>query len=528
MTAPGVISAAAFAAGAEPSVSFTDILAFFDAGDYTIAREVLQRGIAAVFVIAFVSAIAQFPALLGERGLLPAPRLIARSSGRRLPSIFRLRPFRYSDRMLRLTAALGVAVAASLVLGLPQLGPPWLPLIAFALLWVLYLSIVNIGQVFYGFGWESLLLECGVIAAFLGSNQTAPPLLVMVFFWWLVVRIELGAGLIKMRGDSSWRDLTAMTFHHETQPMPGPLSRQAHLLPRSVHRAETLGNHLVQLGMPLLLFAPQPIAGIATLLIIATQLWLVLTGNFAWLNVLTIVVAFSGVSDSVLGWIVGHGWPGWSWFGLPLEDGGTDAASRSAEAGAAVTASASPLWWLALTTLAFLVGAWLSVPAVRNLFSRNQLMNASFNRLGIGNAYGAFGSVTQLRREVEIEGTLAENPGESDWHAYGFKGKPGDVRRRPRQFAPYHLRLDWLMWFLALGGGSALWFERLIRALLDADAATLRLLRHDPFGGAPPRAIRVRVFAYRFATRAEKRETGAVWVRDELATLVPPVSRGQW
>lgn len=502
------------------ATAIADVFGFLDAGDYTIAREVLQRGIAAVFAIAFASAIAQFPALLGERGLLPAPAFIARTSGRRLPSIFRLRAFRYSDRMLRGVAAVGVAVAASVVLGLPQLGPPWVPLLAFATLWVLYLSIVNIGQVFYGFGWESLLLEAGAIAAFLGSRESAPPLLIMMFFWWLVVRIELGAGLIKLRGDSSWRDLSAMTYHHETQPMPGPLSRLAHLLPTTVHRAETLGNHVVQLGMPLLLFAPQPIAGWAATLIIVTQLWLVVTGNFAWLNWMTIIVAFSGVSNSFLGWITGQSTSSasWSWFGVQL--GG-----QSQPDAVGVTASASPTWWLALTTVVFLIFAWLSVPAMANLFSREQLMNAGFNRLGIGNAYGAFGSVTQVRREVVIEGTLAEHPGDDDWRAYEFKGKPGAVAYRPRQFAPYHLRLDWQMWFLALGDWNARWFARLVGKLLVADRALLRLLRVDPFGGVAPRAVRARVFSYRFATRAEKRETGDIWMRQELAVLVQPTSR---
>lgn len=512
--------------------AWTNALQVLDADDYTIAREVLQRGTAAVFAVALASAIAQFPALLGDRGLLPAPRFIARTSGRSVPSIFRLRWFSYSDAKLRVSAAVGIALAASLVIGLPQLGPPWLPLLAFALLWVLYYSIVNIGQRFYGFGWESLLLETGAIVAFLGSSQNAPPLLIMVFVWWLVVRVEFGAGMIKMRGDRSWRDLTAMNYHHETQPMPGPLSRQAHLLPTPFHKMETLGNNVIQLGAPWLLFAPQPIAGFAAALIVLTQLWLVVTGNFAWLNWITIVIGFSGLSDSFLAWITGHGWPGWSWFGVPLGSGsgagggsGGDAAPGTAEAGVGAAASVSPLRWFVLTTVVFIVYAWLSAPAMANLFSSGQLMNASFNRWGIGNAYGAFGSVTQLRREVVIEGTLAENPRADDWHAYEFKGKPTDVMRRPRQFAPYHLRLDWQMWFLALGAWNEVWFERLIVKLLEGDAATLRLLRSDPFGGEPPAAIRARVFAYRFSTREEKRETGAIWVRDELATLVRPVTR---
>ena len=143
---------------------------WFDAGDYEVARLVLQRGVAAVYLIAFVSAINQFPALVGEHGLLPAPRLLARTRFRELPSLFH---WRYSDRMLLALAWFGVAVAAALVLGLPQLGPPWLPMLAFLLLWAAYLSIVNIGQTFYGFGWESLLLEAGFVVAFLGSNEVA-------------------------------------------------------------------------------------------------------------------------------------------------------------------------------------------------------------------------------------------------------------------------------------------------------------------------------------------------------------------
>ncbi|SEB46538.1 Lipase maturation factor [Paramicrobacterium humi] len=483
-------------------MQWTDWLTWASASDYTIAREIIERGVAAIFIVAFASAIAQFPALLGEHGLLPAPAFIARTSAKRFPSLFR---WRYSDRMLRLTAAIGIALAASVVLGLPQLGPSWVPLAVFAVMWVFYLSIVNVGQTFYGFGWESLLLEAGAIVGLLGSNEAAPPFLIILFLRWLIFRLEFGAGMIKMRGDRTWRDLTAMYYHHETQPMPNPVSRFAHLLPKPVHRLETLGNHIVQLGMPWLLFFPQPIASFAACLIILTQLWLVISGNFAWLNWITIVIAFCGISDSFFDWITGHGWPGWGWEHIGEGAGGP-----------------MPIWWLVLTTLAFLGLAALSWQPVLNLFSRRQLMNASFNRWHLVNAYGAFGSVTQLRREVIVEGTMSDDPGPTDWKPYEFKGKPGDPTRVPRQFAPYHLRLDWLMWFLALGSWDDVWFQRFLQRLLEADAATLRLLRVDPFHGERPRMVRARLFAYRFATREERRRTGLWWMRDELATLVPP------
>lgn len=471
---------------------------WFDATGSEFARQVLQRGTAALYLVAFLSTFAQFPALLGERGLSPV-RDYLRYSARRLPTIFR---WHYSDRMLRILCLVGILIAATLVVGLPQAGPPWVPLLAFLVIWALYLSIVTAGQTFYSFGWESLLLEAGFVVAFLGSNEVAPPLLVIVFLRWLVFRLEFGAGMIKMRGGREWRDLTALMYHHETQPMPNPLSRWAHLLPPWVHRLEVIGNHLAQLVVPFLVFAPQPVASIAALIILATQLWLVLTGNFAWLNWLTIVLATSALGDDVVHALI----PAW-----PAEHDYAE----------------TPLWF---TIVVIAVVGWLTVlsffPA-RNLLSRRQLMNSSFNRFHLVNAYGAFGSVTKHRDEIEIEGALAESPTEDDWVPYAFKGKPGDPRRIPGQFAPYHLRLDWLMWFLALGAPGGDWFRALLVRLLEADRPTLKLLAGDPFDGARPRWVRARIVPYRFATRAERRATGMWWMRGEPRSFVDPVGVGR-
>ena len=467
------------------------------AGDeYTIAREILERGVAALYLIAFVSAVNQFPALLGENGLLPARRFLRHPYARTQPTLFR---WRYSDGLLRAVAWTGAALSALIVAGVVQLAPSYVFVPVFLIVWFLYLSIVNIGQTFYGFGWESLLCEAGFVVAFLGAWDTAPPITIVFFVRWLVFRLEFGAGMIKMRGDRSWRDLTALYYHHETQPMPNPLSRTAHLLPKWFHRFEVLGNHFAQLVVPWFLFAPQPVASVAAAIVILTQLWLVATGNFAWLNVITIVLAFSAVSDPLIAWKFGGG--------------------------AQIGAAQVPLWYaivVLLVTLFLLVLSWQ--PLV-NLFSRHQLMNASFNRWHLVNAYGAFGSVTKERYEVVVEGT-ADDPYDAGatWEEYGFKGKPGDVRRLPRQYAPYHLRLDWLMWFLALGSRDTAWFQMFLLRLLEADRPTLKLLRRDPFGGEPPRAVRATMYLYRFTTRAEKRATGDRWVRSEVGALVPPVS----
>ncbi|MEO6200334.1 MAG: lipase maturation factor family protein [Cryobacterium sp.] len=470
---------------------------WFTAGEYEIARQILQRGVAAFYLIGFVSAINQFPALLGEHGLLPVPRFVSLVRFRQSPSVFH---WRYSDRMLLGVAWGGAAVSALLIAGLPQLGPPWLPMAAFLLLWAGYLSIVNVGQTFYSFGWESLLLEAGFVVAFLGSNEVAPPVTIVFFLRWLVFRLEFGAGLIKIRGGREWRDLTALMYHHETQPMPNPVSWFVHHLPRWFHRGEVLGNHVVQLIVPFLLFAPQPVASVAAGVIILSQLWLVLTGNFAWLNWITIVLAFAAIDDAAFRVVLPT---------VPAEG----------------VVPEPPTWFVVVVLAVTLFLVALSYQPARNLLSRRQLMNASFNRYHLVNAYGAFGTVTKERFEVVVEGSAAEHPAEeAGWLAYEFRGKPGDPQRMPRQFAPYHLRLDWLMWFLALGARDTRWFETFIVRLLEGDGPTLRLLRLNPFPGAPPRRIRARVFLYRYSTPAERRATGDWWVRAEVGLLVAPVA----
>ena len=479
---------------------------WFGTGDYDIAREVLQRGIAAIFLIAFASALAQFPALLGENGLLPVRDFVARVPFRSTPSLFH---WRYSDRLLRLVAWSGIALAASVVLGLPQLGPAWLGMIVFLLLFAGYLSIVNVGQTFYGFGWESLLVEAGFVVAFLGSAEVATPVPILFFLRWLVFRLEFGAGMIKLRGGREWRDLTALFYHHETQPMPNPVSWFVHHLPRWFHRGEVLANHTVQLIAPFLLFAPQPVASIAAGVIVLSQLWLVLTGNFAWLNWITIVLAAAAVDDAAFRWVGGLFVP----------------ALRAPESAAPAAAAGEQPPWFVVVVLAVTVGLLvLSYWPARNLLRRRQLMNASFNPFHLVNAYGAFGTVTKERFEVIVEGSDSADPRDpTAWRVYEFRGKPSDVARMPGQFAPYHLRLDWLMWFLALGSRESRWFEMFLARLLQGDRATLRMLAHNPFADQPPRYVRARVFLYRFSTPAERRAEHVWWVRTEVGTLVPPV-----
>ncbi|OBA84714.1 hypothetical protein A5662_04960 [Mycobacteriaceae bacterium 1482268.1] len=473
-------------------------MGWLTAPEWWWGRLVLERGVAAVYVVAFVCAARQFRGLIGDRGMLPVREFLARRSFRATPTLFHLH---YSDTAFATVSWAGAALSLAMVLGLADAVPTWAAMLLWLLLWVLNLSIVNVGQIWYSFGWESLLLEAGLLVAFVGNDDVAPPVLMMWLVRWLLFRVEFGAGLIKLRGDRCWRDLTCLDYHHETQPMPGPLSWFFHHLPRPFHRVEVAGNHFAQLIVPFGLFAPQPVASIAAAIITITQLWLVLSGNFSWLNWVTIVLAVSVIDTSTAAAVLGISAP-------------TDIPATQ------------PLWY-AVVVVAFavliVIRSWY--PA-RNLVSRRQRMNATYDSVHMVNTYGAFGSISRTREEVILEGTSASDPyDETTWVEYDFKGKPGDVRRMPRQWSPYHLRLDWLMWFLSLSPSYAqTWLIALCRGLLTNDEAIIRLLRTNPFPDTPPTYVRATLYRYRFSTAHELRSEHVWWHRERIGEYLAPIA----
>jgi len=464
--------------------------------DYWLSRFIIQRGLGFIYLIAFLVAFNQFRPLLGENGLLPVPKFLDRTTFKQFPGIFQ---WIYSDRFFGWVAGSGIFLSLLALFGISDAGPLWFSMLIWLLLLALYLSIVNAGQIFYGFGWESLLLEAGFYAIFLGPLHYASPLIMIFLLRWLVFRVEFGAGLIKMRGDTCWRNLTCLNYHHETQPQPNPLSRFFHNLPESVHKFETLSNHVVQLGVVWLLFAPQPVASYAAALIVLSQGYLIVSGNYAWLNWLTLLLAFSGFSDGFFSQFIS--------FNVPSE-------------------LAYPIYFQGLVAALAAVVVYLSINPVKNMISPGQRMNASFNNLHLVNTYGAFGSVTKERREIVIEGTSDKTVDDStDWKAYEFKGKPGDPFRTPPQIAPYHLRLDWQMWFAAMKDvRSSPWFIRLVLKLLQNQKSVTGLLKTNPFKEEAPRFIRARLYVYRFTTSAEKKESGRVWTRDFKYEYMQPQS----
>jgi hypothetical protein len=468
---------------------------------YWYSRLVFERGLALIYLIAFVAVVNQFVPLLGERGLLPVPRFIEAVPFRVSPSLFY---FHATDVMFRAAGWLGILLSLMALSGAVQSRSGLAAGVMWALLWVLYLSFVNVGQTFYGFGWESLLLEVGFFTIFAGSGTTPPPVILNWIYRWTLFRLMFGAGLIKLRGDPCWRDLTCLDYYFETQPIPNPLSWYFHWLPRSVLHGGVAFNHFVELIVPFGYFLPQPFAGIAGLITIVFQLTLIVSGNLSWLNWLTLVLAFTTLDNRFLAW-------------LPI----SVPALRPVPLGHR---------WV-VYGLGVLV-AILSISPTVNMLSPNQVMNTSFNPLQIVNTYGAFGSITRERYEIVIEGTADETLGPATkWREYEFKGKPGDPARRPTQIAPYHLRLDWLMWFAAMGTASDQeWFSPLVVKLLEGDTGTIGLMSANPFPERPPRWIRALMYRYTFTTKDERERTGRWWNRTLVSEYFPAVQlsrRGQ-
>jgi hypothetical protein len=317
------------------------------------------------------------------------------------------------------------------------------------------------------------------------------------------MKIMWGAGLIKLRGDSCWRDLTCLDFHFETQPVPSPLTPYFHALPHWAHAVGVVFNHLVELGAPFLVLGPRRVRHVGGALMLALQLILIASGNLAFLNWLTLVSILACFDDGLWRRI------------LP---------SRLVARAQGSSSDAVPSLAQGLTIAAVTVGiVALSIVPTINLLSGAQLMNSSFTRLPIVNTYGAFGSVGRERAQLVFEGT-ADNTitPATKWLPYAFKCQPGDPARRPCWMSPYQYRLDWLLWFAAMGSpGDYPWAVHLVWKLLAADPAALSLLADDPFHGVPPRYIRVDLYRYRLAPRGSK----AWWQRDRIAPWLPPLGR---
>jgi hypothetical protein len=480
------------------------------ADTYWLTRFVLLRWTGFVYLVAFYVAARQLAPLVGAEGLTPASLFFHQVSEQlggswsgfmALPSIFW---WNCSDTWLRVVPWIGVVISCVVLAGYANA-------LMMAVLWIFYMSIVHVGQGWYGYGWEIQMLEVGFLAIFLCPLLDArpfplrpPPWQIIILFRWLIVRIMLGSALIKLRGDSCWTDLTALYYHFETQPIPNPISRWFHFLPHPVLQFGVIWTFVVELGAPWFAFGPRWPRYIAGALIVSFQLTLIVSGNLSFFNWLTILPALACFDDR---------------FWRKIAPTFLTSYAVEAQLAAKPSRAMNGVVW-AVTALV----AVLSIQPALNLLSPHQAMNTSYDPLHLVNTYGAFGTVGRERPVIIFEGTDSADPATAaDWKEYPYVGSPWDPKLSPPFIAPYQPHLDWQLWFAAMATYREYpWTLNLVWKLLHNDPAMLGLFAGNPFPDHPPRYIRAVLYIYHFAKPGNPEHV--YWTRDRLGLWLPALS----
>lgn len=484
---------------------------------YWLTRWFFLRALAVVYFIAFVSLGVQIVGLVGENGIAPAAASLERARASlgsegywRVPTLFWLG---CGDRALLYACWGGAAAAMVLFLRI-------LPTAMLAGMWGLYLSLSSVGSVFLSFQWDTLLLETGFLAIFLApltafpraDAERAPSRIVLFLLRWLLFRLMFLSGLVKLTyGDGSWRDLSVLTFHYLTQPMPAWTSWYAHHWPSWFHEVSVAIMYVIELGLPFLMFGPRRPRQWAALGTVFLMVMIAATGNYNFFNLLTGALCLALLDDAFLARF------------LPARMRTRPATSqRPAAAGWSRTAF---LCVFAATIVPIgaayaYVGSFPEgrVPDV----CRDVLKYvAPFRSI---NSYGLFRVMTTTRPEIVIEGSEDG----ATWHEYEFAWKPGDVMRAPGFAQPHQPRLDWQMWFAALGSVQRNpWVVNLMYRLLEGRPEVLGLMGVNPFEERPPRYVRALLYRYEFTDAETREETGAWWRREYLGVYCSPIERGR-
>jgi hypothetical protein len=465
---------------------------------YARATWLFLRLLGLVYLIAFWSLGGQIRGLVGHDGILPADQYMAGARTLTGLSRFWLLPTlawaSTSDGFLQALCISGGALASLLVAGI-------LPSAVLPLLWLIYLSLSIVCRDFLAFQWDTLLLETGFLAIFLAPftrrerlrSLVDPPRVAVWLMLWLLFRLMVGSGAVKLTsGDPTWHNLTALSFHFETQPIPTPVAWYAHRLPLWFLKGSTIVMFVIEICVPFSIVAPQRLRALAFLPLAGFQALIALTGNYAFFNLLTAALCLFLLDDAALG----------SW--------GTIRAGRvvmgRARQGLLVAVAVVTV---PVSAVAFAGALGIELPGAALIDPLANVM-APFRSV---NAYGLFAVMTTTRLEIVLEGSEDG----ATWVEYEFKYKAGDAHRRPPWVAPHQPRLDWQMWFAALGRfDDNEWFQSFCVRLLEADGEVLRLLERDPFQGRKPRFIRARLDRYRFSDAEARRRDGVWWTRERL------------
>ncbi|HUO58850.1 MAG TPA: lipase maturation factor family protein [bacterium] len=473
---------------------------------YTLSSRLFLKILALIYLTAFGTLWFQVTGLIGEEGILPSRHYFEMARDQVGSSVYWLLPslcwFNSGDGFLRFLCGAGCLFSTLLFLEL-------MPAFCLILLWFFYLSLVSAGQDFLSFQWDNLLLESGFLSIFLVSWETRPifrnpsPIMVLLFQW-LVFRLMFSSGVVKLAsGDPMWHSLTALKVHYETQPLPPPTAWFMNQLPGWFQMLSCLYMFGVELGAPFLIFGPRRFRPIAFWLLASLQLLIMATGNYCFFNYLSLGLCFFILEDAAwprrfresLGMVKPGTWKDWP-------DGIRKALLIL-------------ILVLSIVPMGGLMGWERRVPSP--LWGLYQL-SESFRLV---NHYGLFAVMTTSRPEIIVRGSMDEKK----WKDYEFKWKAGDLAAAPHWVAPYQPRLDWQMWFAALGDyRHNPWFLNFLVRLLRGSPQVTDLLKTNPFPNVPPLYVKADLYDYHFTNFKEKAQTGNWWKREYKGVYLPPIS----
>ncbi len=471
---------------------------------FALVSWLFLRAIGLIYLTAFVSFGVQGLGLIGSHGILPLAEFTGAIRSQLGLERYWLFPMVFwldqSDFAIQAICWAGAALSLLLVFNV-------LPRLNLLFLYVLYLSLFYAGQTFTGFQWDLLLLESGFLALIL----SIVPKLGVWLLRWLLFRFMFLSGAVKLlSGDPTWANLSALSYHFHTQPLPTPLAWYADHLPRRVLTASTAATFIIELGLPFLIFCPRRLRFIAAFGFILLQLLIMLTGNYTFFNILVLALCLVLFDDAALRKTLPRGL-------VRYAQSHVQNIRLGKVASLAAGALALLIAFVGLVQIHAAFGGRISAPA--------RWIDDAIAPFGIVNSYGLFAVMTTVRLEIIVEGS---DDG-VHWSEYAFKYKPGDVMRPPRWNIPYQPRLDWQMWFAALGTPAQNpWFERFLQRLLENSPEVTALLASNPFAfpHKPPIYVRALLYDYRFSSREEKDKTGAWWVRQPEGIYYPAVTLG--
>jgi len=466
---------------------------------YWLTRNLFIRCYGIMYLIGFWVILNQWLPLVGKDGLYPVGLYLTKiqtyygagfSSWWQVPSLFW---FSSADTFMQITAWIGLVLSLLVIGGI-------INGFLMAALWIIYMSFVHTGQLFYGYGWEMMLLEGGFLGIFFcpfWRKKIAPDKIIIWFYRWFIFRVMFGAGMIKIRGDACWTDLTCLLYHYETQPIPNPISWYMHNLPPLINKVGVFFTHFIELVVPWMFFGPRRVRHLAGVLAIIFQLVLIMSGNLSFLNWLTLILCIPCLDDSFFKKFITPQ-------SIKIE---------------------SPHFFrkIIIGTVSVLI-LTLSIRPAMNLLSSRQYMNYSWDPFNIVGTYGAFGSVGKKRTEVIIQGTSDRKISKDTvWKEYEIKCKPGDPKTAPCWMSPYHFRITWQIWFAAMQDYQKNpWLIHLVHKLLKNDPGAVSFLSHNPFADKPPLFIRAEHYLYEFTDWHERGQ--GWWKRQRIGSYLPPLS----